>query len=430
MPYDEDPKQSPKEGSGHEEEEPFSFLQETIKPKPLSREKILSQLARIAIYGLLFGIFACLGFFALKPWVEKQFQGDPKTVTIPEDEEEKEGEETSGEVEATETEQPLSAGSYAQIMESMYETSSEAYKGVVSVRAVTDTEDWESTATGIQTSVTGLIVADNGQELLILSDDSICSEAQGWTVIFADGNSYHAGLKKRDKNRGLAVFGVAREGIASTTWSAIKVAELGNSNLVQQGDVVIALGNTFGYADGTGYGIISSNAYQEVFSDGECRVLATDISAAKGGTGILFNQEGQAIGLISPDIWEEEESTTANAYAISDLKSVIELLVNGESVPYIGIFGTTVTDDISQQQGMPDGVYVVQVDADSPAMTAGIQSGDVIQSVGGTEVVTTSAYEQAVRKCRAGEPVKIRGSRLGADGYVDIEFDVTIGSRE
>ena len=104
--------------------------------------------------------------------------------------------------------------------------------------------------------------------------------------------------------------------------------------------------------------------------------------------------------------------------------------MNGESVPYIGIFGTTVTDDISQQQGMPDGVYVVQVDADSPAMTAGIQSGDVIQSVGGTEVVTTSAYEQAVRKCRAGEPVKIRGSRLGADGYVDIEFDVTIGSRE
>ena len=80
MPYDEDPKQSPKEGSGKKEEEPFSFLQETIKPKPLSREKILSQLARIAIYGLIFGVFACFGFFALKPWIGKHFQGDPRPL--------------------------------------------------------------------------------------------------------------------------------------------------------------------------------------------------------------------------------------------------------------------------------------------------------------------------------------------------------------
>ena len=65
MPYDEDPKQSPKEGSEEKEEESFSFLQETIKPKPLSREKILSQFARIAVCGILFGVFACLSFFAL-----------------------------------------------------------------------------------------------------------------------------------------------------------------------------------------------------------------------------------------------------------------------------------------------------------------------------------------------------------------------------
>ena len=58
---------------------------------------------------------------------------------------------------------------------------------------------------------------------------------------------------------------------------------------------MIALGNTFGYADGTGYGIISSNSYKEVFSDGECRILATDIACAENGTGILFNQAGQVI---------------------------------------------------------------------------------------------------------------------------------------
>ena len=77
----------------------------------------------------------------------------------------------------------------------------------------------------------------------------------------------------------LAVFAVARDQISDKTWSEIRVAELGNSNISVAGDVVIALGGTFGYAEGTGYGIISSNNYKEVFSDGECEVIATDISA-------------------------------------------------------------------------------------------------------------------------------------------------------
>ncbi|MCU6746801.1 S1C family serine protease [Faecalicatena acetigenes] len=430
MLYDEDPKQNLKEGSEKKEGEHFSFLQETIKPQPLSREKILSQLARIAIYGLIFGAFACFSFFALKPLAGKYFQGDPKTVTIPEDEETQENGGTESTAEQDGAPEELNAFSYNEIMESMYTTAAEAFKSCVSVTASSDTEDWESVSTGIRTNVTGVIAADNGQELLILADHSICADAQGWNVIFADGSNYAATLKKQDKNSGLAVFGVSREEITSDTWTAIKVADLGNSNLVKPGDVVIALGNTFGYADGTGYGIISSNSYKEVFSDGECRILATDIACAENGTGILFNQAGQVIGLISPHIWAERKGTTANAFAVSDLKAAIELLVNGESVPYIGISGTAVTNEIAKQQSMPTGMYVVGVDVDSPAMEAGIQNGDIIQDVNGTAIMNTSTYQKAVLECKTGENVKLKGSRLGAGGYVDIEFTVTIGSQE
>ena len=76
MPYDEDPKQKPEHGLEEQKEEQFSFLQETIKPKPVTRRKILTQLARVGIYGLIFGAFACLGFFALKPWAQTKLQGD------------------------------------------------------------------------------------------------------------------------------------------------------------------------------------------------------------------------------------------------------------------------------------------------------------------------------------------------------------------
>ena len=95
MPNDKDRDLSPEDGS---EEKKYSFLQETIKPKPISREQFAKQIARLAVYGVVLGVFACLGFFALKPWVDDQFGEDPKTVTIPEDEETQDGADASQEV--------------------------------------------------------------------------------------------------------------------------------------------------------------------------------------------------------------------------------------------------------------------------------------------------------------------------------------------
>ena len=194
--------------------------------------------------------------------------------------------------------------------------------------------------------------------------------------------------------------------------------------------MVLALGNTFGYADGVGYGVVSSNSYDETQADGQRSILATDIPTEAGGTGILFNMNGEVIGMIDPGIWGGAQNNTAKALAISDLKATIELLVNGESVPYVGIYGTTINDTLSEAQDMPAGVYVMEINPDSPAMSAGIQNGDIIQEVAGTKISNTLSYEKAVISCKAGENVKIKGKRRGANGYVDIDFTVTIGSQE
>ena len=415
---------------GEETQEPkYSFLKETIKPKPISREKLLKEFVRIAIYGVILGAFACVGFFALKPWAQDWFRGTPDTVSIPEDEEPDAEEEEETEP-VQQTDPVLDAQSGEEIMTSMYDLAEEGQKGIVSVdRAVAADQPGAETG-GSSQSVTGVITADNGQELLILADNSICSDAQSWTVTFADGSSYTASLKKQDRNTGLAVFSVPRSDISSATWSAVKVAVLGNSNLMKQGDMVMALGNMFGYADGVGYGVISSGSYTESFYDGECDVIATDIAAADGGTGALLNMNGEVIGLISADIWADKGMNTSNAYAISDIKTVIELLANGQSVPYIGISGTTVTSQIQESQGMPEGVYVLEVDPDSPAMAAGIQSGDVICEVLGQTVTNLGAYQRAVLETEAGEQIVIQGKRQGAEGYVDVKYTVTVGSKE
>ena len=186
----------------------------------------------------------------------------------------------------------------------------------------------------------------------------------------------------------------------------------------------------FGYADGMGYGVVSSTDYKEAFFDGECDILATNIPAESQGTGVLFNMAGEVIGLIPQTVWNDTESSMVNAYAISDLKPIIELLANGESVPYIGIYGTTVTAQLKEEQGMPGGVYVVDVDPDSPAMEAGIQSGDIIYAVGDENVVNIRSYQSAVLKTREGQQITFVGRRIGAEGYVDVDFTVTVGSKK
>ena len=108
----------------------------------------------------------------------------------------------------------------------------------------------------------------------------------------------------------------------------------------------------------------------------------------------------------------------------------MELLLNSQSVPYAGIYGVTVSSDISESKQVPSGMYVTQIQANSPAMAAGIQSGDVIQSVDGEEIASMAQYEKVLQKCKAGDTIRIHGKRLGAGGYVEISFQLVLDSRE
>ncbi len=424
--------QSEPNEKGQDTEETFSFLTETIKPKTKSRKKLLRQLVRMVIYGLVIGVFACCSFFALKPWAERVFGEEFDKVTIPEDEMFLRGKGTGG---TTTQGQQFTEESYQKMMNTLYLTAQEAKKSIVSVRIKKDAE-WtkEQRQKESAACAAGIIAADNGQELLILTDQSVCHSGTEWEILFSDGSSVPAVLKVQDKNRGLAVFRVLYGDVSENTRRRTKTAEFGNSNLVAQGDIVIGIGSLFGYEEGLGYGIASSVEYHEIFADGQCGVIATDIAVAQSGTGVLIDQSGKVIGLIRQGLFGENGSeypeVTANALGISDLKSEMELMLNGKNVPYAGIRGVTVTKDVAEEQAIPEGLYVTEVESDSPAMASGIQNGDVIQEVNGETVTGISSFENVMLDCAVGDLVKVQGKRRGSSGYVDTEFTLNIGIKK
>lgn len=404
----------------------YSFLQETIKDEAGGTTRLKRDLYRMICLGLVFGIVACFGFCAFKPLMERIFQGSPEQVTIPEEEEQQEEEQTAQEQKSQEI---LNEDSYRQMQQSMTSVALEANKAVVEITAQTDDQEWITQTYDTVNSVTGLIIADNGQDLLIFGKTSILPDAGGIQVTFSDGNTYTATLKKKDGNLGFGIYAVKRSDIQQSTWTQIATAVLGSSNSVSRGTPVIAIGKQFGYTGGMGFGVVASNRHYTECADGEYRLICTDIAAADEGTGVLFNLDGEVLAVIDQTISEEGSMNLVTGYGISDIKAMIENLSNGESVPYVGIRGIDVTEKI-EAQGIPKGVYVKEVEADSPAMNAGIQTGDIITSIGGETVTTLSSYHNLLMDEKAGDKVKIKGQRRGTGGYVDITFNVTVGSIE
>lgn len=422
-----------KEGiqSETEEQEEFSFLQETIKDEQPNGKRRFYKFIKLAGSGVIFGLAACVAFFSLKPWAETKFQKDPSEIVIPQDSEEDEQQDAdAAEDVEVQVQQELTIESHRELNEAIYEVASVANKSVVEVTAVNSDDSWMTDTYDNKESVAGLYFDDNGQDVLIITYSSITEDAESLIVTFADNLSYSASLKKRDANLGIAVIGVPRSSIKQTTWSQIEQGVLGNSKLTSKGDSVIAIGNQFGYASGLGYGIISSTKNTVMKADGEYSIISTDIAAADNGTGVLVNLNGEVIGLIDQSISATDSMNLVTAFAISDLKSAIEDLGNVKGVPYIGIWGVDISETLSTEQGMPQGIYVKEVNADSPAMNAGIKSGDIITSFAGNAISNLQAYNKAVMESSVGKEIKLEGKRQGPEGYVDITFEVTIGSNE
>ena len=177
----------------------------------------------------------------------------------------------------------------------------------------------------------------------------------------------------------MAIVGVDRSLIKDTTWDRIKVAELGNSNVLSQGKTVIALGNPFGYSDGMGIGIASSVQESVMLADGEYKVIVTDMPKSAESSGILFNIDGAVVGIIAPDLGAD--TGVLSAYGISSIKSEIELMSNAKEVPYIGIGWHDDYRGYRDSSEYSGRICVTEVEADSPAMKAGIQNGDIITHI-------------------------------------------------
>ena len=155
--------------------------------------------------------------------------------------------------------------------------------------------------------------------------------------------------------------------------------------------------------------------------DNSYEIISTGLAGIEGDYGYLFNMKGNVVGISM-----KNTKTTFSVLGISDLKSMIQELSNGNSPVYFGIKGQNVTGTMATRYGLPVGIYVTDIELDSPAYAAGIQPGDIITGIDGNMVLTIQAFSEKLYQCESGQQISITAKRLGGDEYKDMTFNAVI----
>ncbi|SFC20472.1 S1C family serine protease [Butyrivibrio sp. YAB3001] len=290
----------------------------------------------------------------------------------------------------------------------------------------------EATASG-----SGVIVGENDTELLIATNHHVIEGADSLEVIFNDETTVEAFVKGSNSDIDLAVIAVLKDDLSSDTLDTIKVATLGDSDGLVLGEPAIAIGNALGYGQSVTTGVISAlNRTIELEDGSERTFIQTDAAINPGNSGgALLNLQGEVVGINSNKLGGTTVEGMGYAIPISDAKPIIEELMNEETMirvseenrGYIGISGVTVTSEVSQVYGLPQGVYVAEVANGGGADNAGIAKGDVIVGFEDAEITSMEDLQTKLQYYAIGTTVQVTVLRQNGSEYEEIVMDVTLG---
>lgn len=225
-------------------------------------------------------------------------------------------------------------------------------------------------------------------------------------------NGIEATVVGYDVSADLAVLKIDKTGLPAI--------EIGDSDAISVGDTAIAIGNPGGlqFMGSVSTGIISGlNRTIQTESGTEMNLIQTDAAINPGNSGgALVNIGGQLIGINNSKMSGEDFEGMGFSIPVNEVVSICDRIINNQSEPqpYLGVtINQNLTSDWLQQMGYPAGVVVYSVADNSPASDAGIQAGDIITAINGTEVTSYTQLTSEKNKYVAGDTITVTVFRNG-----------------
>ena len=301
----------------------------------------------------------------------------------------------------------------------------------VTAQTTTNTPFGAQTSEGTG-SASGIIIAQKDNKMYIATNNHVVEGATSVTIIFNDGSKVSATVKGTDSSTDLAVVEVDMSKLSDSTKKNIKIATIGDSKKTKVGEQAIAIGNALGYGTSVTVGYISAKDREiDAEDSASVKLIQTDAAINPGNSGgALVNSKGEVIAINSSKFASEEVEGMGFAIpmATAELMNQKEVAANNQA--YLGITGRDVTSEYEQAYGIPQGIYISEVSAGSPAEKAGLQKGYIITKLNGTTVKTLSQLQEKLSKCEAGTQGKVTVKIASGSSYQEKTFSVTFGKKQ
>ncbi len=309
--------------------------------------------------------------------------------------------------------------------------------GTVSYQTFWGTQQQQSESAG-----SGIIIKQDSKYLYIATNNHVVADADSLKVQFVDNETVECKVQGTDASDDLAVVKVALSDIKDSTLKEIKVATVNeDTDTLEVGQGVIAIGNALGYGQSVTNGIISALGRTVTVQDeqtGETVVnnnmIQTNAAINPGNSGgALLNASGEVVGINSAKYSDTSVEGFGYAIPMSDAMPIIEQLIEKGQVDqskaaFLGIQGQDISSSVASAYNMPQGVYVYQVVSGSPAEKAGLRQGDIITEFDGQTITGMTQLKQLIASHKSGDEVKMTMERLG-NGYKEKSITVTLAAQ-
>ncbi len=291
----------------------------------------------------------------------------------------------------------------------------------VTVNTTIYTSSWGQQNTSY-VSGSGFIISQDGY---ILTNNHVIEDASKIDVKFYNGKTYAAKLIGFEASNDIAVLKVDAKDLTPVV--------LGNSDNLNVGDTVVAIGNPLGILPfSLTAGIVSAKNQAVPMSDGTTmQLLQTDCAINSGNSGgALFNLYGEVIGITNSKFSSSGSGTSIDnlsfAIPMNQVKDMVFSIIEKGYIakPYIGVTVASVSEKL-QSYGLPKGASVEEVMPDSPAQAGGLQVGDIVTAVNGKEIADHSELVSLVGAAKIGDSVVLTVYRRGTI----MEITVVIGEQ-
>ena len=292
-----------------------------------------------------------------------------------------------------------------------------------------------------ESAASGIIIAQNDDELLIATNSHVVADTSDLNVCFSaeaddtDDLVAPAKIKGMDKDNELAVIAVQLSDIPEAVRSQLRIAKIGDSDALKVGQAAIAIGNALGYGQSVTSGIISALNREITIDNFSKPVIMTDAAINFGNSGgALLNANGEVIGInVAKEAGQSSESM-GYSIPINTAVPILKELVNRETRDklsnsergYIGATVVDVSDDAKDLYDMPQGAFVYEVSEGSAAEQAGIHKGDIITKFEGISVTDKEDLIDQMSYYKVGETVTLEVQSATNGSYEAREVEVTL----